>query len=90
MPGKDWSKIAQEIDAQEEEENKQLSGDASLQHFFQKIYSNASEEQRRAMMKSFQTSGGTVLSTNWEEVARKDFAGKDKPDCPKGQEWKRY
>lgn len=28
----------------------------------------ADEDTRRAMVKSFQTSGGTVLSTNWDEV----------------------
>ena len=28
------------------------------------------EDTRRAMMKSFQTSGGTVLSTNWDEVGK--------------------
>jgi len=36
------------------------------------------------MMKSFQTSGGTVLSTNWDEVKGKDYEGKDKPEPPKG------
>jgi len=41
------------------------------------------------MMKSFATSGGTVLSTNWDEVASKDYEGKDRPDPPKGQEWKK-
>ena len=54
---------------------------------FQKIYSNASEETRRAMIKSYQTSGGTVLSTNWDEVKEKDYEGKDRV-AAKGQEWK--
>lgn len=26
------------------------------------------------MIKSYQTSGGTVLSTNWKEVAERDYA----------------
>ncbi len=34
----------------------------------QDIYSKATPETQRAMNKSFQTSGGTVLSTNWDEV----------------------
>ena len=33
----------------------------------------ANEETRRAMNKSFQTSGGTVLSTNWDEVGTTDY-----------------
>jgi hypothetical protein len=46
------------------------------------------------MVKSFQTSGGTVLyiiiyiniirSTNWDEVKTKDYEEKDRPDAPKG------
>ena len=39
------------------------------------------------MIKSFQTSGGTVLSTNWNEVKDKDYEGKDRPEAPQGQEW---
>jgi suppressor of G2 allele of SKP1 len=30
------------------------------------------------MIKSFQTSGGTVLSTDWSDIKSKDFEGKDK------------
>jgi len=41
------------------------------------------------MIKSFQTSGGTVLSTNWGEVKDKDYETKDRPDAPKGQEWRK-
>ncbi|PJF19421.1 hypothetical protein PSACC_00816 [Paramicrosporidium saccamoebae] len=47
--------------------------------FFKKLYANATEETRRAMMKSFVQlcigsyvqveSGGTVLSTNWDEFS---------------------
>lgn len=44
------------------------------------------QDTRRAMIKSFQTSGGTVLSTNWKEVAEKDYE-KDR-SAPAGQEMK--
>jgi suppressor of G2 allele of SKP1 len=36
------------------------------------------------MIKSFQTSGGTVLSTNWNEVEKKDYENKDRPKAPEG------
>lgn len=41
------------------------------------------------MIKSFQTSGGTVLSTDWTDVAKKDYEGRDRPSPPKGQEWRK-
>lgn len=28
-----------------------------------------------------------IRSTNWDEVSKKDYEGKDRPDAPKGQEW---
>jgi len=38
--------------------------------FFKKLYKDANEDTRRAMMKSYQESGGTALSTNWAEVGK--------------------
>lgn len=67
----DWSKIVKELLADEEEEN---SKNKSVEEFFKSVYTNATDEQRRAMVKSFSTSGGTVLSTNWEEVAKTDYS----------------
>jgi hypothetical protein len=53
----------------------------------------AQEDTRRAMNKSFQTSGGTVLSTNWGEIKEKDYE-KEKEDGtlkpPDGQQWKKW
>lgn len=51
---------------------------------FKQIYDKANPDTRRAMMKSYQTSGGTVLSTNWDEVASKEYDGKDRPSAPDG------
>lgn len=40
----------------------------NVQDFFKKIYAQADENARRAMLKSMTESGGTVLSTNWSDV----------------------
>jgi suppressor of G2 allele of SKP1 len=82
---KNWDKIDQDIKKDLEEEKPE--GDGALNALFKQIYDRADENTRRAMMKSYQTSGGTVLSTNWDEVATKDYEGKDRPSAPDGQMW---
>lgn len=83
---KDWSLLDKEIDEQEKEDASK-DGNEGMWRLFRDIYAKGNEETRRAMIKSFQTSGGTVLSTNWDEVKDKDYEGKDRPEAPKGQEW---
>lgn len=82
---KNWDQIDKDI--KKDLENEKPEGDAALNGLFKQIYERADPDTRRAMMKSYQTSGGTVLSTNWGEVADKDYEGKDRPSAPDGQMW---
>ena len=80
----DWNKF----DDEEDTDGSKASGDESLNKIFAAIYQNATPETRRAMIKSYQTSGGTVLSTNWDEVKETDY--ENERTAPKGMEWKTW
>merc|ERR1712070_242976 len=82
----DWTELDKQIEKEEEEEKPE--GNDALQALFKQIYSNGDDATKRAMMKSYQTSGGTVLSTNWKEVAEKNY--EKEIEAPKGQEVKRW
>jgi suppressor of G2 allele of SKP1 len=86
---KDWDSLNSEITKELNEDAKNDPNEGMMK-LFKDIYERSDEKTRRAMMKSFQTSSGTVLSTNWDEVGDKDYEGKDKPEAPKGQEWRKY
>ncbi|KXT14465.1 hypothetical protein AC579_4822 [Pseudocercospora musae] len=75
---KNWDKIG-------EGEDEEIEGDEA-NHFFKKLYAGSSPEVQRAMMKSYQESNGTALSTNWEEVSK----GRVETVPPDGMEAKPY
>lgn len=75
---KDWDKLANEIP-----DDGKREGLEGMHDFLQDLYhSKTDDDQRRALMKSYYESGGTVLSTNWKDVANR------KVECtpPKGME----
>jgi len=82
--GKDWNKITSTIEKELEEDKPE--GEAALNDMFQKIYGEGSDEVKKAMNKSFQESGGTVLSTNWEDIAKKTTEVKP-PDSMEFKKW---
>jgi len=53
-----------------EDDDLDVEGDPAS-GFFKKLFRNADDDTKKAMMKSYQESGGTVLSTNWSEVSKK-------------------
>jgi suppressor of G2 allele of SKP1 len=90
QPRKNWDGITTKILEGEKdkstEEDPNTGGDAAVNGFFQQLYANADEDTKRAMLKSYQESGGTALSTNWAEVGK----GKVEVKPPQGSEWKKW
>jgi len=77
----DWDKVEKDIEKQEKEDP-----DADVNSLFSRIYESGDENTRKAMIKSMQESGGTVLSTNWAEVGQK----KVEISPPDGMEYKKW
>ena len=50
------------------DEAEDVAKDKNINTFFQSVFENASDDGKRAMMKSFSESGGTVLSSDWNDV----------------------
>jgi len=84
--GKDWNQIDKQITADLEKDKPE--GEEALNKLFADIYGKATPETRKAMNKSMQTSGGTVLSTNWGEVEKEDY--EKTRQAPDGVEWKKW
>ncbi|KAF8820714.1 SGS domain-containing protein [Cardiosporidium cionae] len=82
---RDWDSLSKTIE--EEITNDSKEGDEALNELFKEIYAKGDENTRRAMVKSFQTSCGTVLSTNWDEVKTKEY--EKEISAPEGQEFRK-
>ncbi|MCJ1313008.1 hypothetical protein MMC25_006684 [Agyrium rufum] len=61
----------QEDQAECIDEDEDEDGGDPVNGFFRKLFKNADPDTKRAMMKSYQESNGTALSTNWSDVGSK-------------------
>ena len=73
---------------EDEDEDPYISDDGGdpVNAFFKKLYKDATPDTRRAMMKSYQESNGTALSTNWAEVS-KGTVETNPPDGMEAKQW---
>jgi suppressor of G2 allele of SKP1 len=87
---KNWDSLAS--DALKAEGKDGAAGDEDddegdpMDSFFKKLYKDADPDTRRAMMKSYQESNGTALSTNWADVKK----GPVQTQPPEGVEAKKW
>ncbi|KAJ3427837.1 protein sgt1 [Anaeramoeba flamelloides] len=85
-------KSVEEIKSDDEElkyhSDSDSDGGDPMTKFLRKIYSGGNVDIKRAMEKSFSESGGTVLSTNWNEVGKKKVEGKA-PDGMVMKQWEK-
>jgi suppressor of G2 allele of SKP1 len=77
---KDWSQVERAVEEDKPE------GEQALNALFQQIFKDGSDEVRKAMMKSYVESGGTCLSTNWDEV-KNDKVPVRPPEGMEAKQW---
>jgi len=80
----DWSAV----DAEAAEDAARELEKGGAEAFLRDIYARGNEQMKRAMMKSYQTSGGTVLTTNWAEAEKEDYSKDIRP--PEGATYKKW
>jgi suppressor of G2 allele of SKP1 len=73
---KNWDTVV--ADEKEEE--------GEIDDFFKNLYKGADPDTRRAMMKSYQESGGTALSTSWSDVGSRTMEISP-PDGMEAKKW---
>ena len=73
-------------DLLDEEADDDDDGGDPANSFFKKLYAGADADTRRAMIKSYQESNGTALSTNWAEVGVKKV-DTTPPDGMEARSW---
>lgn len=68
-----WDQLAADIQKEEDDPKKKKSNDPNdsgdPNELFKVLFNGSTDEQRRAMMKSYQESNGTALSTDWADVS---------------------
>ncbi len=94
---KNWDKVASDLTKKPKKDQADGEGEGDdglgddfegdpVNGFFQQLFKGADPDTRRAMMKSYQESNGTALSTNWAEVSK----GKVETSPPDGMEAKKW
>lgn len=95
---KNWDKVVDDLSKKPkkdvEEGGEGASEDAGIDdeegdpttNFFKQLFKGADPDTQKAMMKSYQESNGTALSTNWAEVSK----GKVETSPPDGMEVKNW
>ncbi|KAF2095972.1 SGT1 and CS domain-containing protein [Rhizodiscina lignyota] len=94
---KNWDKIADDLTAVRKdkddgptEENTWTEADEDEldgpDSFFKKLYAGASDDAKRAMMKSYVESNGTALSTDWSDVSKRKVETAP-PDGMEARKW---
>ena len=86
-PGKNWEAVSDTILKSEKE--KTMADDPNAidsNSAFASLFAHVDDNAKRAIMKSYTESGGTTLSTDWDDVSKGPVSVKP----PEGQEWRKW
>lgn len=84
---KNWERVTNTI--LESDKGPSISEDPNAvdsNRAFAELFANVDDDAKRAIMKSYLESGGTTLSTDWNDVKK----GTVPVRPPDGQEWKKW